>query len=193
MVLESNLAKERRSPTIHIQDRSNKIELERRLERGIAPSDHRPSPLLPLLPIMTRLLLHLFHCCLPVLWTLLALDECGAFLIPAEHRRACPRRPPLSSFSISAKSAPRETQEADEPASTLSEDERLQMEFNATMMGDSSYMGFTPNNFDSEQLPIPLFTAILVLLFSLYATFYGIYVGLNGFPVADESGLPRVF
>jgi len=144
---------------------------------------------------MARLILLLFHCCLPVIWTLLALDESGAFLIPPEHRsRAGPRRPLPSSFSFSVKPEPKdETQEADEPASTLSEDERLQMEVNATMMGDLSYMGFTPNNFDSEQLPIPLFTAILVLLFSLYATFYGIYVGLNGFPAVDESGLPRVF
>jgi len=73
----------------------------------------------------------------------------------------------------------------------LSEEDKLQMQLNATME-DPSYLGFTPSNFDSTALPIPLFTSIIVLFFSLYATFYGIYVGLNGFP-AEESSLPRIF
>jgi hypothetical protein len=48
------------------------------------------------------------------------------------------------------------------------------------------------NTAQEDVLPIPAFTALLVLLGSLYVTFYGIYVGLNGFPDTD-SPLPRIF
>ena len=94
-----------------------------------------------------------------------------------------------------AKRASDEIQEEANGAVTtevLTEDEKMQMKLNATV-ADPSYLGFNPSNFDSTQLPIPLFTSVFVLLFSLYASFYMIYVGLNGFQAADESGLPRLF
>lgn len=86
-------------------------------------------------------------------------------------------------------------QQSDERQATTerpSEEDKLQMQLNTTME-DPSYLGFTPSNFDSTKLSIPLFTSVIVLFFSLYAIFYGIYAGLNGFPAADESNLPRIF
>lgn len=56
---------------------------------------------------------------------------------------------------------------------------------------DASPFGFTLSNFDESQIPIPLFTAGLILLGSLYVTGYGFYVGINGFP--DDNALPSIF
>ena len=50
----------------------------------------------------------------------------------------------------------------------------------------------TDNNSQQDLLPVPAFTALLILLGNLYVTVYGIYVGLNGFP-DDNSPLPRIF
>ena len=103
------------------------------------------------------------------------------------------------SFPLAAKQSPSQSDEiqaeiASPPAEQLSEAERLQMELNAAGLGDETpWLSFTPNNFDSKQLPIPLFTSIVVLLFSLYTTFYGFYVGIYGFSAADDKGLPRIF
>jgi hypothetical protein len=94
-----------------------------------------------------------------------------------------------------AKRASDEIQEEANGAATselLTEEQTVQMQLNATV-ADPSYLGFSPSNFDSTQLPIPLFTSVFVLLFSLYASFYMVFVGLNGFQAADESGLPRLF
>ena len=49
----------------------------------------------------------------------------------------------------------------------------------------------------SSDLPLPLFTSVLILFGSLYVTGYGIYVGLYGFPPEGDtsfvSTLPRIF
>jgi hypothetical protein len=45
---------------------------------------------------------------------------------------------------------------------------------------------------DDMVVPIPKFTAILILLGSVYVTGYGLYVGLYGFP-SDDSIFPRIF
>jgi hypothetical protein len=50
---------------------------------------------------------------------------------------------------------------------------------------NKSILGFTPSNFDESKLPIPAFTAIFVLVASLYLIGYGFYVGLVGFPEGD--------
>lgn len=75
---------------------------------------------------------------------------------------------------------------------------RLQKDWKATMVerddtADTDLLGFTPSNFDDSQIPIPAFTAVLILLGSLYVTGYGFYVGLRGFPADDTGGLPRIF
>jgi hypothetical protein len=49
-------------------------------------------------------------------------------------------------------------------------------------------MGMDPNNaspwssFDAGQLPLPLFTSLVIFVGSTALTLYGIYVGLMGFP-----------
>jgi hypothetical protein len=76
----------------------------------------------------------------------------------------------------------------------MSEDlleKRLHLDLNAMVEDESNLLGFTPSNFDNSQIPIPVFTAVLILLGSLYVTGYGFYVGINGFPV--DSGLPPIF
>lgn len=71
-------------------------------------------------------------------------------------------------------------------------EERLQKDLNAMFERDddksANFIGFTPSNFDGSQIPIPLFTAALILLGSLYLTWYGFYVGLNGFPPDAVAG-----
>jgi hypothetical protein len=76
----------------------------------------------------------------------------------------------------------------------FSEEEKLQMKLNTLVEDDDPSMigWFTPSNFDDSKLPIPVFTSVLVLLGSLYFIFYGIYVGLYGFP-GEDVGLPRPF
>lgn len=51
------------------------------------------------------------------------------------------------------------------------------------------------SNFDDSALPVPLFTAVIILLGSLYVTGYGLYVGINGFPTEGVDGnlYPRIF
>jgi len=157
---------------------------------------------------MKRLSVLQHSCCLLLIGVVLflasntgagrALGFADAF-VPLLHPRRSqaaylrPRSFPLAAKPSPSRSDKVQAENAPPPAEQLSEAERLQMELNATTLGDETWLGFTPNNFDSKQLPIPLFTSILVLLFSLYTTFYGIYVGIYGFSAADDNGLPRIF
>jgi hypothetical protein len=80
------------------------------------------------------------------------------------------------------------------PASDQQSSADIQAEINQLMLqsdqDNKSILGFTPSNFDEKQLPVPAFTAIIILGASLYLIGYGFYVGLMGFPDGG-SGLPR--
>jgi hypothetical protein len=76
------------------------------------------------------------------------------------------------------------------PMSTTSnDDEGLSIDDNAAL---TKLLSVMENNAQEDVLPVPAFTALLILFGSLYVTFYGIYFGLNGFPETDFP-LPRIF
>lgn len=83
--------------------------------------------------------------------------------------------------------------EKEETEKVISEEEKLQMELNAMMNpeGKQESFGFNPDNFDQSKLPVPLFTGLIVMAFSLYMTGYFLYVGLHGFP--EDDTFPRPF
>ena len=116
----------------------------------------------------------------------------AAFAFPRKVTAADLNRRPSMHFDKPPGEGIQEKTNGEVISELLTEEEKVQMQLNATL-NDPSYLGFTPGNFDSTMLPIPLFTSIFVLLCSLYSTFYMIYVGLNGFQAADENGLPRIF
>ena len=93
---------------------------------------------------------------------------------------------PLISRKISTHLYVAENKETEEAVNGLSEEERLQRELdNMLSPPEQESFGFNPDNFDESKLPIPLFTGLVVMAFSLYMTGYFLYVGLNGFPEDD--------
>lgn len=62
------------------------------------------------------------------------------------------------------------------------EAELLQAKLNKLTDDLPMFASFDPNNVDSTALPIPVFTASVILLGSLWFTYYLYDIGLNGFP-----------
>ena len=76
--------------------------------------------------------------------------------------------------------------------SIANEKDELQQELDSmTTTTTSQGFGFNPNKFDQSALPVPLFTGLVIMGFSLYMTGYFLYVGLYGFPANDT--FPRPF
>lgn len=67
----------------------------------------------------------------------------------------------------------------------MSESEQLQSELNKLTASDEDLplfsFNFDASNVQESQLPIPLFTASLVFLWSILTTFYLYDIGINGF------------
>lgn len=87
-----------------------------------------------------------------------------------------------------------DNQDLEEPPTLLlsEEEEKLQRELDSMMNPTKQEsFGFNAENFDQSALPVPLFTGLLIMVFSLYMTGYFLYVGINGFPGDDT--FPRPF
>jgi hypothetical protein len=69
------------------------------------------------------------------------------------------------------------------------EAQRLQKELDSMFERPSTFGGFNPDNFDEKEIPLPLFTATILLLLSVYVTYYMFDVGINGLP---EEGPPLI-
>jgi len=101
--------------------------------------------------------------------------------------------PNVSSRMITLLSATENKESDDLVNNELSEEERLQRDLDLMMNPESKTetFGFNADNFDQTKLPVPLFTGLVVMAFSLYMIGYFLYVGLNGFP--EDDTLPRPF
>ena len=69
------------------------------------------------------------------------------------------------------------------------ESRRIQKDLDAMFDRPNTFAGFNPDNFDEKEIPLPLFTATMLLLLSTYVTYYLFDVGINGFP---EEGAPPI-
>lgn len=79
----------------------------------------------------------------------------------------------------------------EEAMNDLSEEEKIQNELDSMMNNDKrESFGFNPDRFDQDALPVPLFTGLVIMAFSLYMIGYFLYVGLNGFPEDDTFPPP---
>ena len=67
---------------------------------------------------------------------------------------------------------------------------QIQNELDAMVEPPKMFSTFNPDNFDESKIPIPLFTAMIVFLGSLYVTISMFYYGINGFP--DDPVVPPV-
>jgi len=90
------------------------------------------------------------------------------------------------------------TEEKEDKEFVFSEEELLQQQLEMMMFDITGNPNAAANDDDYEALnviPIPRFTAAVVLMGSLYVTGYGFYVGLMGFPDNDSALhlLPRIF
>lgn len=80
----------------------------------------------------------------------------------------------------------------DKALSEEQEEEKLQMELDFMTNGKKhDSFGFRPEDFDQSKLPVPLFTGLVVMGFSIYTIVYFLWVGLNGFP--EDDTFPRPF
>jgi hypothetical protein len=62
------------------------------------------------------------------------------------------------------------------------EAEKLQAELNKLTEDLPMFASFDANNMDQSAIPVPLFTAIIIAIGSLYWTYYLFDIGINGFP-----------
>jgi hypothetical protein len=69
------------------------------------------------------------------------------------------------------------------------EAQRLQKELDSMFERPTTFAGFNPDNFDEKEIPLPSFTATILLLLSVYVTYYMFDVGINGLP---EEGPPLI-
>lgn len=79
--------------------------------------------------------------------------------------------------------SPEEIQSEVNAAFEVQSPEELQAELDARYGKDPPmFASFDPDLVDQSALPIPPFTAYIILGLSLYATYYMIDTGLHGFP-----------
>jgi hypothetical protein len=62
------------------------------------------------------------------------------------------------------------------------ETQELQAELDKLVAEPPMFSSFNSDNFDEKALPIPMFTASIIALGSLFCTFYLFNIGINGFP-----------
>lgn len=117
-------------------------------------------------------------------------------LVPRKSRIS-PKRP---TFYAARQTTIRALEPSDEEAhqeDALTDETQIQREIESmvnqpcTTNLDVGEKRFDPERMDANMLPIPMFTGIVVLFFSLYVTGYMFYVGINGFSV--DNPLPGVF
>jgi hypothetical protein len=95
-------------------------------------------------------------------------------------------------YTASTHFASTEEDQSEESSNEIStEADDFQRELNTMASNNQETFGFNPDNFDKSALPVPLFTGLVIMAFSLYMTGYFLYVGINGFPENDT--FPRPF
>ena len=89
----------------------------------------------------------------------------------------------ITKIQVQLSDGPKEEDQEDEKSP-----EQLQMELDAMVKQPGYFECFEPDNLDESQLPIPLFTGLVVFIGSIAFTVYTYYIGIMGFP--DDTLTP---